>query len=289
MQKTGFEAIGTQWTIEVFDTLPLEDWQLLMTKVNKRIEQFDKNYSRFRKDSLVSKMSRKAGRYQVPADGFKLIKFYEDLYRLSGGLVTPLIGQILVDAGYDATYSLKPKTLSSPPAWETVIKYDKKFVELHQPALLDFGAAGKGYLVDIIGDLLTDAGIKNWLINAGGDIMHRNTSNEAIKVGLENPLNTDQVIGIVSLNNQSLCASAGSRRQWQKYNHIFNPVKLESPSDVLATWVIAGNTMLADGLATALFFVKAEKLAKFDFAYAILDKNMSLNYSKNFNAEVFKT
>ena len=41
--------------------------------------------------------------------------------------------------------------------------------EMKQAAMLDFGAAGKGYLVDIVGQVLENHGIKNYVIDAGGD------------------------------------------------------------------------------------------------------------------------
>jgi thiamine biosynthesis lipoprotein len=52
--------------------------------------------------------------------------------------------------------------------------------------------------------------------------------------------------------------------------------------------VVAENGLLADGLSTALYFVEPDELAKhFDFEYAIVNEDMSLNYSPNFPAEFF--
>ena len=290
MRKVAFEAIGTKWSIEVFEDIPRAKWSALIAQIHKRIEQFDQTYSRFRSDSLVTRMSQKAGRYELPADAFKLLAFYEQLYRLSDRQLTPLIGQVLADAGYDANYSFKSKPLKRPPAWKSVVEYDRKSIELKQPVLIDFGAAGKGYLVDIVASMMEGVGIKNFVINASGDILHRSDDSTPVKIGLENPLDTSEAIGIISLDNQSLCASAGSRRQWGKYSHILNPRTLESPKDTLATWVVASDTMSADGLATALFFTNPAILKKhFDFAYAILDKDMQLSYSKDLMIEVFSS
>jgi thiamine biosynthesis lipoprotein len=57
---------------------------------------------------------------------------------------------------------------------------------------------------------------------------------------------------------------------------------------VLATWVLANSTMMADGLATALFFTPAAKLAQqFAFEYAVLMPDMSLQHSRNFPVTLF--
>ena len=283
-----FQAIGTHWNIRARTDLSEVAWEELLQIIRSCIDVFDKTYSRFRTDSLVSKMSQEAGSYELPQEGAPLLNFYRELYILTNGLVTPLIGQVIADAGYDATYSLKTKQPKTPPHWEDVIKQKGYVLTLKQPALLDFGAAGKGYLVDLVAEILARADIQEFSIDAGGDILHRSSSEQPIQVGLENPHDTSEVIGEVAIKNQSLCASAGSRRKWGKYHHIISPATLESPQDILATWVIADDTMTADGLATALFFVPATKLAsKFRFSYAILRSSMSLEYSGQFPIKVY--
>lgn len=288
-QRVAFQAIGTAWVIETRSELSTAAWQRLEAAIHARIEQFDMAYSRFRSDSLVSQMATHQGNFKVPDDAHQLLKFYEDLYKVTEGSVTPLIGQVVSDAGYDAQYSLQTKPLRQPPHWEEVLSYTKTSITLTQPALLDFGAAGKGYLVDIVGRLLRDAGLKNYTINAGGDMQHKTNTDDVLIVGLENPYDTSEVLGTVTLKNQSLCASAGSRRKWGDYHHIIDPNSLQSPLEIAAVWVIASDTMSADGLATALFFTKPTMLQKhFQFAYALLRRDMSLERSRNFPLHAFE-
>lgn len=286
---TTFEAIGTRWEIQIDEPLAEKAWAGLQARIHRRIEQFDKNYSRFRADSFVTRLSKRAGTYDVPDDGYKLLQCYEQLYAATDGKITPLIGQTMTDAGYDASYSFEPKALVPPPRWEDVLSYSKHKITLKQPALLDFGAAGKGYLVDILSELIWVAGVRSYVINAGGDILQRSATAHALQVGLENPLDTSEAIGIVRLTNASLCASAGSKRKWQQYHHIIDPTTLVATDRVLATWVLADDTMMADGLATALFFVPAQRLAQqFAFAYAVLMPDMSLQHSPDFPVAFFE-
>lgn len=283
-----FEAIGTHWEIDVYQALSPQQYQELSTRIQDRIELFDRTYSRFRFDSLFVKMSHEAGEYVLPADAAPMFSLYERLYHLSGGLFTPLIGQTLVDAGYDAEYSLEPKTLHQPPRWEDVMEYAPPRLNLKQPALLDVGAAGKGYLIDIIGSLLEENGVHSYCIDAGGDILHRNVSGDSIRVGLEHPQDLTQIIGVVNICNQSLCGSAGNRRKWGEFHHIINPFTLSSPQSILAVWVVASSTILADALSTCLFFVPAATLQKeFQFEYLILKDDYSVEQSPGFSAELY--
>lgn len=282
----GFEAIGTSWNISipgVPEHLPLK---LLEEKVITLIAEFDKVYSRFRADSLVAKASKAVGEYIFPEHAANLFAIYKQAYDLTGGLFTPMIGRTLEQAGYDAQYSLQVKTLASPPGWHESIAYMHPVLLVKKPVLLDFGAAGKGYLVDMVGALLADLGISTFIIDAGSDMLVRGQDQQ--QVGLEDPENPDQVIGVAKVQNQSLCASAGNRRAWGDFHHIINPRSLVSPKHILATWVVAETAVVADLIATCLFLIAPANLEQvFQFEYLILNSDRSVNYSLGFPAELF--
>jgi thiamine biosynthesis lipoprotein len=286
--ETHFDAIGTRWNIQTLEPVESKQWSLLISTLLERIETFDKAYSRFREDSWVAEIARAPGRHVLPADAYTLLRFYDRLYEATAGKVTPLIGQVMADTGYDAAYSFAPRSPRRPPRWKDVLSYGRNQLTASRPVLLDFGAAGKGYLVDIIGELIEQAGISSYLIDAGGDILHRSKDGGLVEVGLENPLNTTEAIGIARLKNQSLCASAGSKRQWGDFHHILDPESLRSPRHVLASWVMASDTMTADGVATALFFTGPSELLKhFSFSYVILYEGMKLQHSPDFPVKIF--
>ncbi len=191
------------------------------------------------------------------------------------------------DAGYDAAYSLQSKVLSTPPRWKDVLDFHGEVLTTTQPVLLDFGAAGKGYLVDLIGELLTQQGIASFCIDAGGDMLYRR-SDVTLRVGLEHPDDPSQVVGVAELHGQALCGSAGNRRAWGEYHHIIDPHTLTSPRHIKATWAVATDTMTADGLATALFFTTPQKLRKhFQFEYIIIYTDNHLEYSPAFPGHIF--
>lgn len=283
-----FEAIGTHWQIDIQDTLSEEQSQELREQLMKRIALFDSHYSRFRADSLVSEMARTPGTYELPNDAEPLLSLYHTLYRITNGAFTPLIGQALSDAGYDARYSLKTKPLSRPPAWDEALMYNYPTLITRIPVLLDVGAAGKGYLIDIVSELLEHSGVRNYTVDAGGDIRYRTTEGKPLRVGLESPVNTTQIIGIADLRNRSLCGSAGNRRQWGNFHHILDPHSLTSPTHIAALWTVADTTLLADALSTCLFFVSPTILLKhYSFEYLILHSDFTVDMSPSFPAQLF--
>lgn len=284
-----FEAIGTSWEIRVHHDGAASWWQKQLLQLHATIDEFDRTYSRFREDSWVTQLSREAGRFSLPEDAAPLLQFYREVYDATDGKVTPLIGQAMADAGYDASYSFVPSKLTPPPAWDDAIVMTKNTLTVNQPTLLDFGAAGKGYLVDLIGAQIERAGVQSFVISAGGDIVQRTTSGEDLQVGLENPVDVTEAIGIASISNQSICASSVTKRQWGKFHHIIDPTTLRSTETIMATWVVAATTMVADGLATALFFAQPQALQKhFKFSYAMLTADMQMIRSHNFPANLFE-
>lgn len=280
-----FDAIGTSWQIDIFESLQSMELEKIQQLVAARIDQFDAAYSRFRPDSLVTRMSQQAGKYRLPPDSRALFDLYRKLYDVTDGAVTPLIGDLLIAAGYDAGYSLQPKQLCTPLAWDDAMSYSNGVLTVKQPTMLDFGAAGKGYLVDLVAELLTAHGITQFCIDAGGDI--RVSSREQLRIGLEHPDDTERVVGVATLTGQAIAGSAGNRRAWGEYHHIMNPYTLTSPTDLKAAWVAADSTLLADGLTTALFFVAPERLKQFDFEYLLINNNNQYKHSPDFPAELF--
>jgi thiamine biosynthesis lipoprotein len=283
--QLSFEAIGTQWVIDCYNS-PVKKEKVLESLL-WRAEVFDKTYSRFRKDSFVWKISEKPGSYEFPPDSKKFFDLYEKLNKITSGKFTLLIGNTLSEAGYDSSYSLKPGKLNKVPESSSIYSWKYPTLIVKKPYILDFGGLGKGYLVDIFSDLLTEKGIKSFCVDGGGD-MYCTGLPEPLRVGLENPLDFKQVIGVIEISGNSICASSGNRRRWDKYHHIINPETLNSPDEILATWVVAKDAITADGLATCLFLESPHKLAKyFDFEYLILKPDFTFQKSKNFSAELF--
>jgi thiamine biosynthesis lipoprotein len=287
--ELAFDAIGTHWNITFAKRLSPAKQKTIAHIIAKRIEHFDRTYSRFRSDSLISKAAKAPGRYTFPEDGEKLFAFYRQLYEATNGKVTPLIGNVLVESGYDADYSLTPNSeVHQAESWDDIFSYEHPVLNMKRPAVIDLGAAGKGYLVDIIGELLNSEGINDFLIDAGGDMLHQSPDAHMTRIGLEHPNDPSLVIGSVELGNESICGSATNRRAWRGLHHIMDPDSTEPVRDIIAVWVVADWAMLADGLSTALFFTPANALKeKYQFEYLVLKSDMTFLKSSGFKAEIY--
>ncbi|OGH85627.1 MAG: hypothetical protein A2493_02065 [Candidatus Magasanikbacteria bacterium RIFOXYC12_FULL_33_11] len=288
-KSLNFEAIGTHWQIDIWEDSPLFDEVNFFAKLKMRIEEFEQIYSRFREDSWFRQICNESGSYELPSDAKILFELYVEFYELTNGIFTPLIAQTLVDAGYDSKYSLQSKKeISKPKKLEEVLEYKFPKLVVKEKTILDFGACGKGYIIDIVSEMLNEKNVKHFCIDAGGDIFYKSNGVEKMRIGLENPNDFSEVIGIVEISNQSICSSSGSRRKWGKFSHMINPETLESPKDVVATWVVAETAILADALATSLHMVdKKVFLGKYNFEYVIMYADNSVEKSVGFQGELF--
>lgn len=279
-----FEGIGTCW--ELSTPRPLDP--SLRTRVLALVERFDADWSRFRKDSRVSALARDPGRHEFPAEADRLGKLYRTLYRLTGGAMTPLIGASLERLGYDAGYSLRPSGSPLPaPGWDESLDWTGTTITSARPVVLDIGAAGKGLLVDLLAGELAAAGMTAFLIDASGDLLARGAG--PIPVALEHPYNPAQAIGVVQLGDRALCASAANRRAWgDGLHHVLDGKTGQPVRTAVATWALADTTMVADALATALFFVPGAELQRsFDFSWLTVFSDGSAAHSAEFEGTLF--
>jgi FAD:protein FMN transferase len=286
----GFDAIGTRWEIET--DRPLSDD--LRARIRDRIDRFDATWSRFRPDSLVTRTAgaRHGGRFRLPDDATALLDLYDRLHELTDGALDPLIGRDLELLGYNATYSLTPASDAvreiehQRRARWTDLQRDGTTIITDRPVLLDVGAAGKGRLVDLVAQTLSDAGVRRFVVDAGGDLRHH--GDEPLRVGLEHPFDPARIVGVVELRGNALGASAVNRRAWgDGLHHIIDARTATPVRDVLATWVIADNATLADGIATALFLTDPPRLNDtYRFAFVRMSTN-GIEASPGFAGELF--
>jgi len=201
--------------------------------------------------------------------------------------MSPLVGRALEELGYGSTYSLQPSaTRTRVPEWHEALSWNGNELTTHTPTLLDVGAAGKGYLVDLVAEVLREHGVDTMTVDASGDLLHRGET--PLRVALEHPRDTRKAIGVVTVQNQAMCASAPNRRAWAGLHHILD-ARTGLPTDrIIATWAIAATALEADGLATALFFAKpAELAAEFEFHYVRMFSTGRVEYSPDLNGELF--
>lgn len=209
------------------------------------------------------------------------------MYTATAGRVSPLVGRSLEALGYDAAYRLRrADEIPVPPPWEEALAWDGRVLEVAAPVVVDVGAAGKGYLVDLVSDLLADAGVEEHIVDASGDLRTRGVP---MRIALEHPLDPRKAVGVADLADGAFCASATTRRAWgDGLHHVLDALTGMPTAAVLATWVIAPTALAADGVATALFLdPDPEFVSRTTTAFARMSSDGTVETSTDFPGELF--
>lgn len=254
-----FEAIGTHWEIESTAELSADS----RAGVEAVIERFDREWSRFRTDSDVTRLAREGGML-VSDDAGAMLDAYREVSDATAGAVNPLVGESLEALGYDAEYSLTARDhVAAPTDWTERLRWTTGTAAVAHPALIDVGALGKGRLVDLVREALSNVP-GDVIVDAGGDLAVRGAGadGEGVRIGLEHPFDRSRAIGVATIRDRALCASAINRRAWGDGLHHVLDARTGLPVRTwAATWAIAPDAMTADAVATALFFDGGPELA----------------------------
>lgn len=124
-------------------------------------------------------------------------------------------------------------------------------VHAASPGVIDPSGLVKGWSVDRAAELLEDAGVRNYAINAGGDMR---LSGRAVpelewRVGIEHPLEHDKVAAVIATGNCAIATSAAYARG----EHVLDPHTGRPPTGVLSVTVTGPDLAVADAYATAAF------------------------------------
>jgi thiamine biosynthesis lipoprotein len=110
-----------------------------------------------------------------------------------------------------------------------------------------------------------------------------------MRIALEHPLDPRKAVGVAELADGAFCASATTRRAWgDGLHHVLDPATGLPTRGVLATWVLAPTALVADGIATALFFdPAADFVARRTVGFARMFDDGSVDVSPDFPGEMF--
>ncbi|MDR6201026.1 thiamine biosynthesis lipoprotein [Microbacterium sp. SORGH_AS428] len=277
-----FDAIGTRWEIETAEPVP----DAVRTLIAAVIDGFDEEWSRFRPDSLVSRLAVHGGEAAAPADAAAMLDVYRELDAATAGAVNPLVGESLARRGYDAAYSFVDRGAAPAPAWQRVLEWDAQTLRLGRPALLDVGALGKGRLVDLVAEILAGSVTGGFVVDASGDMAVRGGP---VRVGLEHPFDPSRAIGVFEVEDAALCASAVNRRAWgEGLHHVLDARTGVPVRTIAATWALASDAMHADAAATALFFDGGPELAAdWGVSWVRMTTDGTVEWSADQKAELF--
>ena len=286
-----FDAIGTVW--EIVTDEPLDE--AVRAEVGDVIETFDRTWSRFRRDSTVGALARRAGALPAPPDAAPMLDAFSAMSDATDGAVNPLVGTTLERLGYDADYSLHDARaergdLPAPEGWRDILSWRDGRLRLREPALIDVGALGKGRLVDPVLGVVERQASGAVAVDAGGDLAVRGGPQ---RIGLEHPFDARRVIGVWELTDAALCASATNRRAWPgadgaSLHHVLDARTGVPVRTIAATWAVAVDAMTADAVATALFFDGGARLAhEWGAEWVRMTTDGRIEWSPGCRAELF--
>jgi thiamine biosynthesis lipoprotein len=116
---------------------------------------------------------------------------------------------------------------------------------------LDPCAVVKGWSVQRAAELLTAAGARRFVLNAGGDVV---ASGGPWRVGVRHPEQADRVCVVAELTDGAIATSA----RYERGDHIIDARTGRPATGLLSLTVVASSLTVADTMATAAFAMGAE-------------------------------
>jgi len=250
----------------------------LLAEINRSMSTYDKNstISQINASTDLEKWHPVDRHFQI------VLERSREIYNDTNHVFNPAVGPLVNAWGFGPD---DPETLpdeATVRALLNVVNFDS--FEFSKSSLsvkkriagskLDFSAIAKGYGVDALGKLLEQRGIKDYLVEIGGEVRARgqHSNGHPWHVGIERPARnaaSDRTIQLViGLENAGL-ATSGTYRNYEiqdgkKIAHIINPATgYPAQNSVLSVSVIAGDTMTADAYATALMVMGLDEGLRF--------------------------
>lgn len=232
------------------------------------VQAFEAKYSRFRPDSLISRINAAAGASWVEIDPEmeRLLQLCDTLHFITRGILDPTMLPLIRLWNYKAERPEIPSDAAIESARRLVgcpkVQRGAGRVFLPEPGMaLDFGGFGKEYAVDVVAQIARDHGIGSVLVDFGHDLrgIGQPPGRPAWHIGLEDPQHPGAAAGSVALTNDRGIASSGDYLRrfvigGRRYGHIIDP-RTGRPvaNGCLQATVIAGTCLHAGVLSTTAF------------------------------------
>lgn len=149
--------------------------------------------------------------------------------------------------------------------------------------MLSCSAVAKGYAVDVIAQYLAKKGIRNFMVDIGGEVVVRgeNPQKNSWRIGINKPvddsLSTNQELQTVLNVTDVGIATSGNYRNFyykdgKKYAHTIDPrTGYPVQHNILSATVVARDCMSADAYATAFMVMGLEEAERFANAHPDID------------------
>jgi thiamine biosynthesis lipoprotein len=279
--KLAGPIFGTGFNIQYYS----EDRSNYQKQIDSLFEVVNQSLSTYITDSDISRLNRNEIT-KVDSHFENVFKASKVIYRQTEGVFDPTIGNVVNAWNFGAEtnkFVTDSSTIDSLMSFVGLNKVGLIGHNIKKPksSYLEFNAIAKGYGIDVVADFLESKGVKNYLVDIGGDLRVLGTNLERIKgwtVGIDDPNfdGTQSYSKVVVLKDEAM-ATSGTYRKFKidkdgnRYAHIINTkTGYPTKTNVLSVSVIAPDCMTADGYATAFQAMGIDKVKTFLNAHAEL-------------------
>jgi thiamine biosynthesis lipoprotein len=267
LRKLSFAALGTM--CEVQYAAPGGDTQAATFEhaATTWVQAFEAKYSRFRPDSLLSRINAAAGRdwVSIDAETEALLKLCDTLFFMTQGILDPTSLPLIQLWNYktDTPRIPSPDEITAAKAlvgWRNVQRSPGAIRLPEKGMALDFGGFGKEYAVDITAQIAAEHGIAHALVDFGHDLraLGAPPGRPAWHIGLEDPAKPGTSSGSMAIVGKGVASSGDYLRGFEaggkRYGHIIDPRSGRPVANgCRQSTVIAANCLQAGVLSTTAF------------------------------------
>lgn len=268
-------AIGTTYHIVVYNKyISAKELQEIKIAIDDELSSMNIIFSTFEEDSELSKLNAISGNvYFIGSDSLiNVMSLAKDVYHLTEGYYDPTVDPLVRLWGFGRDSNPAFPSKDEIEASVALVGYDNVFITGNRiikkkNVTIDLASIAKGYAVDAIVRVLEKYKQKNYMVEIGGELFVQ--GNEFYKKGWDviivDPDNVQKGIMTLRLKNKGVATSGNYRNfrphvDGRKYHHIIDP-KTGYPvfNDLVSVTIVADTTVMADGLATGIFVMGAEK------------------------------
>jgi len=264
-------TMGTTYVVKLAGTLPDLDEKLLQAEVDRILRTVDGRMSTYRPDSELSRFNASAGTnwFEVSPETREVVAAARRVSRVSAGAFDATVGPLVELWGFgpsgarqDVPAEDELEATLGRIGWELVESRvsPPALRKLHPEVSVDLGGIAKGFGVDAVARYLADLGVRNFLVEIGGELRARgrNAAGEPWQVAIEQPSSTGRSAQrIIRLADRAIATSGDYRnyfeRDGRRYSHVIDPhTGRPVEHGVVSAVVLAPSAMEADAFATAL-------------------------------------
>ncbi|MEP6996745.1 MAG: FAD:protein FMN transferase [Betaproteobacteria bacterium] len=256
------------------------------------VRRIEAKYSRYRDDSVTTRINRAAGGAPVAIDAetFALLGYADRCHRLSAGRFDITSGVLRRAWDFRRSPARLPDAAEIAAATSLIdwasVEWSRQRVRLPRPGMeIDFGGIGKEYAADRMATICHEGGAMHALANLGGDVRAAGPQQDGSpwRVGIAHPRQSDTVLATVELGAGAVATSGDYERFFdvggRRYCHVIDARSGMPVMHWQSISVIAPLCVLAGSCATIAMLFEAEAeafLRREGLSYVAVDSGGAL-------------